>query len=64
MARGYSNQAASTAERFVPDPFTGALGARMYKTGDLVRYRSDGSLEFVGRNDFQVKVRGYRNRAR
>ncbi|HEX6288638.1 MAG TPA: non-ribosomal peptide synthetase [Herpetosiphonaceae bacterium] len=60
VARGYLNAPALTAERFVPDPFSATPGARLYKTGDLVRYRSDGNLEFLGRIDGQVKLRGYR----
>ncbi|BCL80832.1 hypothetical protein ccbrp13_32970 [Ktedonobacteria bacterium brp13] len=60
LARGYLNQPELTAERFIPDPFSEYGGERLYKTGDRVRYRSDGSLEYLGRLDQQVKVRGYR----
>ncbi len=59
VARGYHDQAALTAERFLPDPF-GVPGSRMYATGDLVRLGEGGLLEFVGRVDDQVKIRGYR----
>jgi amino acid adenylation domain-containing protein len=57
---GYLNRADLTAERFVPDRFGGANGGRLYKSGDSARYRSDGSLEYLGRADDQVKIRGYR----
>ncbi|WP_051953647.1 non-ribosomal peptide synthetase [Xenophilus azovorans] len=60
VARGYLNRPELNAERFIPDPFSGEAGARLYKTGDLGRYLNDGSLEYLGRNDFQVKVRGFR----
>ncbi|MET7312318.1 amino acid adenylation domain-containing protein [Streptomyces sp. NPDC005571] len=60
VSRGYVNQPALTAGRYVADPFAAAPGARMYRTGDLVRYRSDGALLYLGRRDFQVKVRGQR----
>lgn len=58
VARGYWNQPALTSERFVKSPFI--AGYRLYKTGDLARYRPDGAVEFIGRNDSQIKVRGYR----
>ena len=60
LARGYHNRQELTAEKFVPDPFASKAGARLYKTGDLVRHRSDGAVEFLGRIDHQVKIRGQR----
>lgn len=60
LARGYLNRPELTGERFIPHPFSDEPGARLYKTGDLARYRSDGTLEHLGRLDFQVKLRGYR----
>jgi amino acid adenylation domain-containing protein len=60
VAHGYLRRPGLTAERFIPDPFGRRPGARIYKTGDLVRYLPNGNLEFLGRNDFQVKIRGMR----
>jgi amino acid adenylation domain-containing protein len=60
LARGYTNQPALTAERFVPNPFAQEPGARLYRTGDVVRYLPDGNIEYLGRRDEQVKLRGYR----
>ena len=60
VTRGYLNQPALTATKFIPDPFATDPGGRLFRTGDLVRYRPDGTLEFVGRSDRQVKIRGFR----
>ena len=60
LAHGYHNQPALTAERFVDDPFCALAGARLYKTGDIVRRRSDGHIEFLSRRDDQFKIRGVR----
>lgn len=60
LARGYLNHPDLSAEKFIPDPFSYEPGARLYKTGDLARYLPDGNIEFLGREDHQVKVRGFR----
>ncbi len=60
LARGYHNRPDITAERFIPHPFSQQPGACLYKTGDMARYLPDGTIELLGRTDFQVKVRGFR----
>ena len=60
VARGYLNRPDLTQERFVPDPFNPHNGARLYRTGDLARYLPDGAIEYLGRTDHQIKIRGCR----
>jgi len=60
LARSYLNQLELTEQKFIPNPFSNKSGDRLYKTGDLGRYRSDGTIEFLGRVDNQVKIRGFR----
>jgi natural product biosynthesis luciferase-like monooxygenase protein len=60
VARGYLNRPDLTAERFIRDPFSAEPGRRLYRTGDLARYHGDGTIEFLGRLDYQVKIRGHR----
>jgi acyl-CoA synthetase (AMP-forming)/AMP-acid ligase II/acyl carrier protein len=60
LAQGYINRPKLTTEKFIPDPFSDNPEARLYKTGDLARYRPDGNIEFLGRLDHQVKIRGFR----
>jgi amino acid adenylation domain-containing protein len=60
LARGYLNRRELTAEKFIPNPFSDESNAKLYKTGDLVRYLPDGNIEFLGRIDNQVKIRGFR----
>ena len=60
VARGYWKRPDLTAERFIANPFVAETRARLYKTGDIARYRADGTIEFIGRTDFQVKINGFR----
>jgi amino acid adenylation domain-containing protein len=60
LSDGYANDAILTASKYIPDPFSTVPGARLYKTGDLARFCSDGNMEFLGRADRQVKIRGFR----
>src|SRR5262249_42159034 len=60
VGRGYLGDGGQTGEKYVPNPFSGNEGERMYRTGDVSRYRCNGEIEYLGRMDEQVKVRGYR----
>ena len=60
LARGYLKRAERTEEKFIPNPFSNKPGSRLYRTGDRARYRADGNIEFLGRTDNQVKIRGHR----
>ena len=60
LARGYFGHPGLTAEKFIPHPFSTVPGARLYRSGDIARYRPDGTIDFLGRRDHQVKIRGYR----
>ena len=60
LSRGYHNKPDLTAEKFIPNPFSDEIGSRMYATGDLVKYLNNGNIQFIGRIDSQVKLRGFR----
>jgi len=60
LAKGYLNRSELTAEKFIADPFSNENNARLYKTGDLARYRADGAIDYLGRSDNQIKLRGFR----
>src|SRR6202011_5861294 len=60
LARGYHRRPELNAQSFIPDPFTSERGGKLYKSGDMVRWRQDGNLEFLGRCDYQIKIRGFR----
>jgi amino acid adenylation domain-containing protein len=60
LSRGYLNREGLTSERFIPDPFSSAENARIYKTGDIARWLTDGAIEYIGRSDFQIKFNGVR----
>ncbi|WP_037865055.1 AMP-binding protein, partial [Streptomyces sp. NRRL S-340] len=60
LARGYANRPALTAQRFIADPYADTPGSRLYRTGDRARRRPDGTLEYLGRTDDQIKLRGFR----
>src|SRR5262249_33129129 len=60
VGRGYLGRADMTGERYIPDPYSDEKGARLYRTGDIGRYTTDGNIECVGRKDQQVKIRGFR----
>jgi non-ribosomal peptide synthetase component F len=60
VALGYLDRPELTADRFIADSFSGGEGSRLYRTGDVGRWRTDGTIEYLGRNDHQVKIRGFR----